>query len=65
MYRHSELTDMPKIVIVYESMSGNTEKMAKAVAEGASSIKGVDVEIYKVGTRFPVSSLDKADAIIV
>ncbi|MEM2094845.1 MAG: flavodoxin domain-containing protein [Candidatus Bathyarchaeia archaeon] len=56
---------MPKIVIVYESMSGNTEKMAKAVAEGASSIKGVDVEIYKVGTRFPVSSLDKADAIIV
>jgi len=56
---------MPKIVVIYDSRSGNTEKMAKAVVEGASTIKGVDVELYKVGTRFPVSSLDKADAIII
>jgi flavorubredoxin len=39
--------------------------MAKAVAEGATSIKGVDVELHKVGTRFPISSLDKIDAIIL
>ncbi len=62
---HRKQTTMPKIVIVYESMSGNTEKMAKAVVEGARAVKGVDVDIYKVGTRFPVSSLDKADAIVL
>ncbi len=56
---------MPKIVIIYDSKSGNTEKMAKAVEEGATSVKGVDVELHKVGTRFPVSSLDKTDAIVL
>jgi NAD(P)H dehydrogenase (quinone) len=56
---------MLKIVVIYDSKSGNTEKMAKAVIEGVSSIKGVDVELYKVGAHFPVSLLDKADAIIL
>jgi len=56
---------MPKIVVIYDSRSGNTEKMANAVVEGARAVKGVDVELHKVGTRFPISSLDKADAIIL
>ena len=56
---------MPKVVVIYDSESGNTEKMAKAVAEGASSVEGVESELHKVGTPFPISLLDKADAIIV
>jgi flavorubredoxin len=36
---------MAKILILYYSHTGNTEKMAKAIAEGARSIQGVEVEI--------------------
>lgn len=56
---------MPKVVIIFASESGNTEKMAKAVAEGASAVKSVQVELYKVGDRFSVSLLNEADAIIL
>lgn len=56
---------MPKVVIIYDSKSGNTEKMAKAIAEGASSIEGVESELHKVGNPFPISKLDEADAIII
>lgn len=56
---------MPKIVIVYDSKSGNTEKMAKAVAEGANGVKGVETELYKAGTRFSVLVLNQADGIIL
>lgn len=56
---------MPKVVVIYDSESGNTEKMARAVAEGASSVEGVVSELHKVGTPFPISLLDKADALIV
>jgi multimeric flavodoxin WrbA len=34
---------MAKVLIVYHSRTGNTEQMAKAVEEGASSIAGVEV----------------------
>lgn len=43
---------MSKVVIVYDSVSGNTEKMAKAVAEGASTVKGVTTELLKMGHAF-------------
>jgi flavorubredoxin len=36
---------MPKILVLYYSRTGNTEKMAKAVAEGAKSVQGVEVEL--------------------
>ena len=36
---------MPKILILYYSQSGNTEKMAKAVAEGAKNAGITDVEL--------------------
>ena len=38
---------MAKILIVYHSQTGNTEKMAYAVAEGARGIEGVDVILKK------------------
>ncbi len=36
-----------KVLIVYDSRSGNTEKMANAVSEGVSE-EGVDVEVKRV-----------------
>jgi multimeric flavodoxin WrbA len=38
---------MAKILIVYHSQTGNTQKMAHAVAEGARGIEGVDVILKK------------------
>jgi len=35
---------MPKLLILYDSQTGNTEKMAEAVAEGAGSILNIEVE---------------------
>jgi flavodoxin len=34
---------MARILIVYHTLSGNTEKMAMAFAEGAKSVQGTDV----------------------
>lgn len=53
---------MPKILILYYSKTGNTEKMAKAVAEGASTVQGVDVELTYHATP---EQLKEYDAIIV
>jgi multimeric flavodoxin WrbA len=38
---------MAKILIIYHSQTGKTEKMARAVAEGARGIEGVDVILKK------------------
>lgn len=50
-----------KAIVIYDSKSGNTEKMARAIAEGASSVNGVSVEVRKIGERFPLSILADAD----
>lgn len=39
---------MAKILIVYHSQTGNTEKMAFAVAEGAKQVKGTEVMVKNV-----------------
>jgi flavorubredoxin len=36
---------MPRILVLYYSRTGNTEKMAKAVAEGAKTVADVSVEL--------------------
>jgi len=38
----------PKILVIHYSKTGNTEKLAKAVAEGAKQVPGVTVELRKV-----------------
>ncbi len=38
---------MGKVLVVYHTLSGNTEKMAKAVAEGAKSVAGTEVILKK------------------
>ena len=53
---------MPKILVLYYSRTGNTEKMANAIAEGAKSASGVEVEIkYHIGAE----ELSKFDAVLV
>jgi multimeric flavodoxin WrbA len=38
---------MAKVLIVYHSITGNTEEMARAVAEGAKSVAGTKVTLKK------------------
>ncbi len=55
---------MPKILIVYHSRTGNTEAMAKYIAEGAESEGGVQVECKRVQDT-KVEELLEADAIVL
>ena len=56
------MTNLLKILIVYYSQTGNTEKMARAVEEGSKSIVGTEVELkYFVKPK----ELAEADGIII
>ncbi len=53
---------MARLLVIYYSSSGNTEKMAEAVAEGAKGVGNVEVELnYRVG----VDELSGFDSILV
>ena len=52
-----------KILIVYDSKTGNTEKMASAVAEGAKEA-GAEVTVKKIGEPFPLTLLEESDGVI-
>jgi flavodoxin I len=53
---------LSKILVLYYSRTGNTEKMAEAVVEGAKSVDGVEVELsYHVDAE----DLSGFDAILV
>lgn len=53
------------ISIVYDSGNGHTARQARAVADGARSLAGVDVELIAVAEGpIPWSTLEKSDAII-
>lgn len=54
----------PTVLIVYHSETGNTQQMAEAVAEGASSVDGVDV-LLKSTDDVAETDLYNAGAIIV
>ena len=55
----------PVIVLVtYHSASGNTEKMAQVVAEGAKAVSGTSVVLKRVGEVIS-DDLSSADAVIV
>lgn len=55
---------MAKILVVYDSKTGNTEKMAFAVAEGAKQVGGVEVIVKKVD-QTSLEDLVDADGIIM
>ena len=57
---------MTKIVIIYDSNTGNTQKMAESIADGARSISDVNVTLKKVGEPFSLRNLlVDADAVIL
>jgi len=56
---------MVTLVIIYDSKTGNTEKMAESIAEGANSVSGATVLLKKIGTPFSLRILDGADAVIL
>lgn len=52
-----------QVLVVYESHTGNTRRMAKAVAEGARDVKGVSVVLKSVA-EVEAEDLAQADGII-
>jgi NAD(P)H dehydrogenase (quinone) len=55
---------MPSVLVVYDSQSGNTEKAAVLVAEGAKQIKEIDCVLKRVD-EVSLDDLSKADGIII
>jgi NAD(P)H dehydrogenase (quinone) len=53
-----------RILIAYHSRTGNTEKMAYAVREGAASVAGVEVVLRKVA-EVTAEDIVKADGIVL
>jgi len=53
-----------KILVVFDSRSGNTEKMAWAVADGVKQVQDIDVEVKKVD-QTSLDDLMNTDGIIM
>jgi len=54
----------PKILVVYDSLTGNTARAAKLIDEGAKAVNGVKVEIRKVDAAY-VKEIEEAEAVIL
>ncbi len=44
---------MKKVLVLYYSMYGHIEEMARAVAEGAARVEGVEVTVKRVPETIP------------
>ena len=55
---------MKKIAIIYYSRTGNTEAMAKLVAEGAQTEPDLEVDVVKV-EDFPADKMKEYDGFII
>jgi flavorubredoxin len=55
---------MATVFVVYDSKTGNTARMASAIADGAKSA-GVEVIVHKLGEKFQMDELSRADAILI
>jgi len=53
-----------KVLVAYHSLSGNTERMAQAVVEGAQSVSGTDVVMKRV-SHVTADDLFSSDALVV
>lgn len=53
---------MTKVLVLYYSMWGHVETMAKAVAEGAKKVEGVEVTLKRVPETMPKEVAEKAGA---
>ena len=59
-----EPVPLVKVLVTYHSLSGNTERMAEAVVEGAKSVSGTEVLLKRVG-KVTADDLFSADAVVV
>ena len=59
-----EVPPQVKVLVTYHSLSGNTERMAEAVADGARSVPGTEVVLKRVG-QVTADDLFSSDAVIV
>jgi flavodoxin I len=59
--KKEKLKKMVKLLVLYDSQTGNTGKMAEAVAEGARSVPGIEVELKYFARS---EELAEADAVI-
>jgi len=57
-------TDAPLVLVVYHSLTGNTQAMAEAAAEGAREVSGVAVELMPMGQAV-ASDLERAAGLVV
>jgi len=53
-----------KVLVTYHSLSGNTERMAGAVADGAKAVPGTEVVLKRVG-QVTAEDLFSSDAVVV
>ena len=53
-----------KVLVTYHSLTGNTERMAESVVEGAKSVPGATVVLKRVG-QVTAEDLFSSDAVIV
>ena len=60
----AQSTDSTRILVAYYSQSGNTEKMAAAVRDGARRVPNIAVVVKKVAEVRP-ADISRADALIV
>jgi flavodoxin len=52
-----------KILIIYDSKTGNTEKIASAIEEGAKEA-GAEVTLKKIGEPFPLTLFEESDGVV-
>jgi NAD(P)H dehydrogenase (quinone) len=52
-----------KVLVVFYSLYGHIQKMAEAVAEGARSVEGVEVELRRVPETLPPEVIEKMGAV--
>lgn len=52
-----------KVQIIFYSLYGHIWKMAEAIAEGAKSVSGTEVNLYQVAETLPVEVLQKMHAV--
>lgn len=60
----TQAADPVTVLIAYHSVTGNTEKMAQGVADGARAVPGTNVVLKRVG-EVAADDLLSADAVIV
>ncbi|HLZ36135.1 MAG TPA: NAD(P)H-dependent oxidoreductase [Nitrospira sp.] len=64
MFAEDSPAPIIKVLVTYHSLSGNTERMAEAVVEGAKSLSGTEVLMKRIG-QVTADDLFSSDALVV